>query len=248
MSSMKKLLSVMAMGLMGIVVTEAKSADLQVVYSTDFSTDPGWTTNAPSDYYWDSGSQSYYQREVDGSNGYAFVSIPGLNGAQAWRLDFDINKTSGTGASDARFGFWDSDMTGYSPYNLHVNQYWLFLLDWNSTAEGHNLAHITEAVSEGTWRHVQLDYDPGSGNAYAKVALLDGTLIGEVIQYVGPLSGIDRLGMSTIGDGYGGTGVSYIDNVVLQQTPEPATMGLLGVGGVAVLRRGSGRVLRRRRG
>jgi len=214
-------------------------ATWQVVYSEDFSSDPSWTTNNFSNYYWDSATQAYFQREIDGSNEYAYKIIPELQNGNSFRLEFDINKTSSSGASDARFGFYDSDMTNYSRWNLHVNQYGLFLLEWNTVSEEPHqyIAHIPEGVDTGIWHHVILEYISGIGTAYAQVTLKDtGTLVGETTQAVGVLQRIDRIAMSTIGDSFGGTGESFIDNVVVS-APESSTLLLLGLGGLALSRK-----------
>ncbi len=51
----------------------ASSTEVQGAYSEDFSIDPGWTTNASSFFYWNSGSETYAatQVNVNGGGNYA---------------------------------------------------------------------------------------------------------------------------------------------------------------------------------
>jgi len=44
----------------GLILSSAGTAAAntwQVVYQTDFSIDPGWTTDQPANYYWDTASE-----------------------------------------------------------------------------------------------------------------------------------------------------------------------------------------------
>jgi len=56
----------------------------------------------------------------------------------------------------------------------------------------------------------------------------------------GQFVGIDRIAMLSVGDDYapGAEGVSYIDNIVVSQVPEPGTILLVGLGGLLLRRRG----------
>ena len=46
-----------------------------LVYSSDFSSDPGFTTNNPSRYYWDVANQTYHFETEGGTNGYSFIPV-----------------------------------------------------------------------------------------------------------------------------------------------------------------------------
>lgn len=63
---MKKVnLMFMVLSLNLFISSLATAADWQVVYQTDFSSDPAWTTNAPSKMYWDSATERYHLERSD---------------------------------------------------------------------------------------------------------------------------------------------------------------------------------------
>src|SRR5262245_29545226 len=49
----------------------------EVIYSSDFSSDPGWTTNVPEQMFWDSASGRFYIESRAGANQQVYVSLPG---------------------------------------------------------------------------------------------------------------------------------------------------------------------------
>jgi hypothetical protein len=229
--------------LLGIFAVPSR-AEWQVVYQTDFSSDPGWMTSNGTtyhtNYHWDESRGAYFQKEIDGSNEYVYMQLSSLEAGYKWRLEYDLEKTFSSGASDARFGFYDSDMTNYSPCYLIANQYASspspFLLEWSTTTSTKSID--IPGTPSFVGYHILMEYDFATRNAYARVnRISDGEILGETTQTIGLLQGIDRIGMSTIADGLGGTGESYIDNVVVMQTPEPTTLLLLGLGGILLRRR-----------
>jgi hypothetical protein len=58
-----------------LVVPAIAGDEKIVIYQTDFSSDPGWTTNSPSHYYWDVSREMYYFETEGGTNGYSFIPV-----------------------------------------------------------------------------------------------------------------------------------------------------------------------------
>jgi len=85
-------------------------ADIQsvVLYKTDFSENPGWMTNSPSRYYWDSDREMYHFRTEGGTNGYAYVPL--RYDDQSFTLDYDVIVLVSQPNSAFRFGLTSSEM------------------------------------------------------------------------------------------------------------------------------------------
>ena len=79
-----------------------------LVYSSDFSSDPGFTTNNPSRYYWDVANQTYHFETEGGTNGYSFIPVDLENGP--FTLEYDINISSIQKGGAVRFGLTTTDM------------------------------------------------------------------------------------------------------------------------------------------
>ncbi|MDD1708396.1 MAG: hypothetical protein LUQ33_04405 [Methanoregulaceae archaeon] len=79
-----------------------------VIYSSDFSKDPGFTTNNPSRYYWDVTNQQYHFETEGGTNGYAFIPVE--IGNDPFTLEYDINISSINKDGALRFGLTSTDM------------------------------------------------------------------------------------------------------------------------------------------
>lgn len=226
---MKRLcLTICLFALVSCGVSTAVADNWQVVYQTDFSSYPGWITNNPSHYYWDSGLGAYYQREIDGTEEYAYKLLPGLQQGCRWRLEYDILPVGFSWAGDARLGFMDEDMMLWSPASMNLNfaridQGLVVSLEGRDSQGKHCGKQFFENRFElSVWYHALLDWNPETGDIYVCVTIKDtGEILveGTVNMQQGSFNGIDRLAMSTIGDDYapGATGISYIDNIIVSQ-------------------------------
>jgi hypothetical protein len=79
-----------------------------VVYSSDFSKDPGFTTNNPSRYFWDVANQQYHFETEGGTNGYAFIPVE--VGNDPFTLEYDIHISAIEDDGAVRFGLTSTEM------------------------------------------------------------------------------------------------------------------------------------------
>jgi hypothetical protein len=95
-------------GFLALPVQSAEVSEKVVIYQTDFSTSPDWTTNSPSYYYWDPARQAYHYETEGGTNGYAFIHVPYQGGSLFLEYDVTPIITEKNGAF--RFGVTSDDM------------------------------------------------------------------------------------------------------------------------------------------
>jgi len=231
------LLSVTVAILVLVSVQSRSIAGWSTVYSTDFSTDPGWTTNNASHYHWDSGSQGYYQERVNGSREYAYVEISGLVPDRRWRLETDIRPISNDWAANSGVRLFDADMrfgqpayfgidfartgAGRIPYLLYSSS--------GDTGEG-QVPFLGSTFDYGAWYHTSVEWNPSTSQLHSAVTRkADGSILGErTVTVPGDFNAASRLAISTIDHTYasGATAIAYIDNVRLSTLSEPATLAI----------------------
>jgi hypothetical protein len=243
--------TILTLCLFGVVLCSsnlAQAVDWQVVYQTDFSSDPGWIISPGSNFGWDPGGQRYHIQSSDGGNQYAYVLLP-VQPISTCKLEYDIEVTHLDWAGDARFGLGDPDMDVFQPSTWYAD-YWngdrgnSAILEYHSESSqgrlGDNYAFLFELSTEQNKvvYHNIITYD-GTTQTLIWQALRNGTVVFEEQRTgVGNFVGMDRLYSSSIGDNYapGAMGEAYIDNVVFS-IPEPATLLLLGLGGLILRKR-----------
>lgn len=87
----------------------------QLIYSTDFSTDPGWTTNNPSRFYWVSSDSTYFIESVMGSSDYTYIYTTW--NSNSFKLVYDVNILYEIWGSRLGLGLYDPQMNeDYSNY------------------------------------------------------------------------------------------------------------------------------------
>ena len=89
---------------------------IAVTYCTDFSTDPGWTTDQPSNYHWDEPTESYFIHNTNTHpcyypNRYAGKTLN--QPVDSFELQWDVNVTRCDWSSGLYFGVWDSSLNWY---------------------------------------------------------------------------------------------------------------------------------------
>jgi hypothetical protein len=201
-----------------------------ILYQANFSTNPNWTTNNPSRYYWNETNGMYHYFVEGGTNGYAFIPVP--HDDSSFVLEFDILPTRTDKDSAFRFGITGSDMNinkGPSVYTSFSNKksvpsMWLRVISQNN-----NLYEIgslnsaypgeTRVFEDGVPYHVTVRYQKERRTVDIKVnEKTNNTPVwGYFMMIDQELYVMDRLAISSVGD-YGNIGKSaegYVDNVDL---------------------------------
>lgn len=240
--------ALLALAVVTLIAASALADSMTTIYETDFSSDPGWTTNTPSHYYWDSGQGTYYMKRINNANEYTYKALSGLSSAVPLRLEFDVNEVSANWAAGTRLVFWDSDMevTSGTYFGVSFDQtdqgYHPYLVYSVTGQVGENQGMIgSSSYSLGTWYHTVVEWDPVARNLYAAVSnKVTGELLGErTLSVSGEFLNIDRIACSGINHTYaaGATGIGYYDNVNVSTgvVPEPFSMAFMGSAFVGVV-------------
>jgi len=208
----------------GIVTTAA--ADWQVVYQTDFSSDPGWITSWPDRYVWDPATGTYCFSHIM----YTYSYIPiAYDPTLKYKLEFDINLTQCEWGSYFNLGLWDADMLTKGPTHWHVRYHHVdegnsaCIVYWTNDLYGGGDSPIMP-FALNTWYHNKAIYDPTSDMFTLEITRKDdGVLLGTyTLAAVGEFLNIERLGISCTQSTYGDRlQAGCIDNVVLYVVPEP---------------------------
>ena len=132
------------------------------LYSTDFSSDPGWVTDDPSGLYWDSTTQTFRGTQVNTEGTYAVTTIPGFDPTAAWTLEFDSKINTCQWSAGLTFGIFPASL-------LYPNG----AIADRGIADG---GRLTSLVAEGQgdtvfspqwvfgeWYHHIMEYDDSSG-------------------------------------------------------------------------------------
>lgn len=241
-----------------VVLILFTTAAVAVDYSEDFSSDPGWTTDQPSKYYWDETTQRYHVQPEHQYPGYspsryAYKELSEAVGSFELRWDLEITRCDWS--ISIPFGIYDSSLTRYAIDPDPLGQYVLGLA--GNPDAGHLWALIVsgedgyaEAPGGGTWNldtlyTCELSYDASTYMASFDVWESGSSVWSASVEVPGGFTNnLMYLGSSSSGIGDRGLypGISptavaqgYIDNVFL--VPEPATLLLLGLGGVILRKR-----------
>lgn len=215
-----------------------------LIYGSDFSSDPGWTTNVPDQMYWDSASQRCHVESRAGGNQYAYFKIP-FNAGESHKLEFDLTMVRADYAGGVSFGLNSGTAVWGSVNGLWTNY------GRGDSGTGSTLGFRHDGGTGNipgpydflfalntTYRNVVI-HDVGAGVLRWRV--YDGaTLVADhSASGIGEFTGIDRILCQNDNSG-GGTAEGYIDNVSLWTIPAPGF-----VSAVAIAVPGLG--LRRRR-
>jgi hypothetical protein len=239
--------TILVLCLFGVVLYSsnlAQAADWQVIYSEDFSSDPGWTTDEPdpAKLGWYSVSETYHGTQVNEEGTYAVKQIAGLDLSKAWRIEFDSKINSNQWSAGLTFGLFDSRLQFPYGNTLHIGE----------GDSGQCVALYSGTVSEvwtnnpawttDTWYHSVMEYDPVMQQITATISASEffmslttgGVLFSGEANYIG----VSRKHMIGVPGASGSATVDYnIDNIIVQQIPEPATLFLLTLGGLILRKR-----------
>ncbi len=190
------------------------------LYETDFSKDPGWTTNNGSRFYWDSLVQAYYANTVEGANEYSTIPL-NWNG-DSFRLEFDIKIVSSQWASGISVGLFDEDRNYSLPSVVDV-------IYGNSDAGLHVGLHAADgvvskgapsgvqSVQTGVWYRNVVTWDKSTGVMGLLLTKRDtGEMVGtySIEGLTSFPTSMNNLGVSWVGHNASSNAtVSYLDNV-----------------------------------
>lgn len=212
----------------------AETTQQAILYQSDFSQNPGWTTNSPTRYYWDPSLEMYHFKAEGGTNGYAFVPVK-YNG-QSFTLDYDVIILTSQKDSAFRFGMISSEMDftrGTNVLSSFENGKYGRLLTFRVIDQNNQLRETTSYYASycgnlpgcqtvefenNVTYHVTVRYNKELGNADIKVTEKEtGDLLWGYYVSVGKdLFFMDRLAITTRGDySFGPFSEGYIDNVEL---------------------------------
>jgi hypothetical protein len=147
-------------------------------YSEDFSAAPGWTTNAPGLFNWNSGAGTYAatQVNVNGGGNYSYYDV-GPVGA-SFSLEWDINLSSVDYASGLTFGVFDTDLdsqtASYAKVEFTRADQGKFAVLGYIDASGTNshsdyISTPPAQFSLDTWYHVNMQYNEFAGTLSADI-------------------------------------------------------------------------------
>jgi len=207
----------------------------QIVYQTDFSSDPGWITNEPSRYYWDSSDQTFFanQFNINGGGCYAYRNVT-HRGEDSFRLEWDMIVNSIDYAAALSFGLYASDLQADAPPANYAqvilgseDRGLMAFLAWaNPTTYGGSLP---VQFSLNTWYHIVMEYDAAAHTIKADVTMRDTARHFTTLSAtnVGPFAtDMGCLGSSNVRSGNfqcpGHQSFGKFDNIILSQPPTPA--------------------------
>jgi hypothetical protein len=224
-----------------IIPIQAELSEKISIYQTDFSTNPNWTTNNPTRYYWNSTNEMYHYFVEGGTGGYTNVPVPHDENFSLLVLEYDIIPIRTDIDSAFRLDLTGTDLNinkGPSIISEFSNKrdlhtMWLRVITQNS-----NLKEVgsltsaypgeTKTFEDNTTYHVTVRYNKDSGSVDIKIESNNTPVWGYFLNTDQELLFLDVLAITSVGD-YGNIGQSaegYIDNVDLymyqQVEPTPA--------------------------
>jgi hypothetical protein len=238
----------------GVIVLSPAEEPWQVVYQSDFSADPGWITDQPSNYYWNQTEGTYHARVENNAPGYSpnryfYKPVTWTDGS--FEIQWDIKMTRADWSAGVSFGLFDENIAfaGWGGGQGVCIEFakpdagqllWLYIYGGGGLASASSAGGI---YSVNTWYTCKLSYDEVSGKIDAELRVRDsGSLVWSKTLAVpgGFTQPLTKLGGSRSGfgeTGYGGVsqwGVSEaeIDNVVLKRAgiaPQPPVVTQFGI-------------------
>jgi hypothetical protein len=212
-----------------------------IIYSTDFSSDPGWVTNNPYTNHWDSVKGMFHYTLRDSTNTFVYKKVPYMG--ESFRLEYDLYPLKTDFQSSFRLGLGSRDMyinqgtTIISEFENgpYGNITWLRVIDQANqrrevSSYSQSYGGPSVRFSDGTPYHVIMEYSRERKTAGISISFLSNgsTLWGYTLSGITNLGPLDRIYLSTIGD-FENPSVAAegdIDNVAMRivfPSPTPKT-------------------------
>ena len=251
----KKTISVLVVFVIGLLA-RGQMTKAEVIYQTDFSTDPEWVTDQPSNYYWNETAESYFVHNTNTYPGYHPNRYAGKTIEQpfdSFELQWDIQVTQCDWSAGLYFGIWDSSLQEPSQGGEYImgvigrsdgGRVITLTIGANGINAEAGTAWQTNPWSLSEWYTFKLSYDSDTEIADMDVfdrdtaqsiwsntlAVPGGGFTHDLLFLGSNLGPVGSHGYS----GISSTAVieANLDNV--QLVPEPGTILLLGLGGVVL--------------
>ena len=193
-------------------------------YCTDLSSDPGWITANPSQFYWDSSSGRYYAQIGPEGGQYAYVGLPAISAYRSFKLEFDLTIVREDYAGGISIGLTHDDVSFSGVPALWVN------FAQGSGGDGATVGYNSDTISNGHFPgaydvltilnityHNEIIYDRGAQSLQWNLRTSGGALVGSFSATgVSTFTGLNRLLVQNDNTG-GGTAAAYLDNVCISQ-------------------------------
>jgi hypothetical protein len=224
-----------------ILPARAAPADEILVYSTDFSTDPGWSTNNPATNYYDAEKGMFHYRMRDGSGTYVYKLVP--YSGESFTLSFDILPERTDFQAKVKFGLGDDDQVTVRRLTTFTELengdygkiFWIRSIDLQNQrreASSYFLSYYGPTVrfEDGVWYHMVMDYSLGTRSLSLSVYRRNDSkpVWHYSLDNVSIFPTMNRIYMSKIGDSLNPNAIAegYIDNVAFSvsypsQSPQP---------------------------
>ncbi|UCG91550.1 MAG: hypothetical protein JSV97_10785, partial [candidate division WOR-3 bacterium] len=138
-------------------------------YSHDFSTDPGWITNDPSWFYWNSALETYHLTTIsNGSAKYTYTNIDWSD--QTFAFKYDIKITQDGYGSGIWFGVYSTGMRNYHDNHIvahlgrHDAGHNIFLFTCANNIPDQS-TYVDYPWPMNTWFRVEVYYDAPTNSA-----------------------------------------------------------------------------------
>jgi len=191
------------------------------IYSTDFTSDPAWTSSNDLELYWDSTAKTYHGTQMNSNASYAYKVVSN-NVGRNFRLTYDLRINSAALTTGCTFGLADTTNL-YPSGGAFTDTSWnAGGLGWTAASPAASHTDYTTPWSIGVWYTIQVTYDKVADTlAYTAKVKATGTLMSSfTVSAVGtlPLT-MHRLELTRVHMAAGGAStVDYdLDNVRLEE-------------------------------